>query len=726
MAKPFKIFLWIVGGFFALIAVAAVALTLIFNPNDYKDDAAKAARENTGRELEIKGDIKLTLFPWLGASVAGVTLGNAKGFGPEPFAQVAEMNVGVKLMPLLFKHRVEVAKVRVDGLTLNLSKAADGTSNWADLSKEEKPEAPGPQEPAAHGGPPMELSVGGVEIKNATFSYTDKQSGSAYKVANLSVETGAIELSQPIDVVIGFIVNSAKPALESEVKIAFTALSNLDTKVHEIKDLKVDTTSKGAAVPGGSQKASLRGSARYDGGKGTFVFSDGVLEAAGLVINAAISGRGLGEKDDKAEGGKEEEEEGPVLSGSLTSNTFNPRQVAKAFGIELPPSSDAAALTQAQFSLKYEADANNARFDKIGLKLDKTTASGIAGIRNFSAPQILFNLKADHFDADAYMAPAAEGAKAADGGKAQDFKKTEIPVDAIDAFSGSGTIDLDALKLKGMSLTNISIKINAPKGQAKTEEMTALLYGGKITQSARVTHNSPWHYDMKVGLDAVNSAPLLKDLVGKSYLSGLGNFNLNVSSGGTTVGAFLQALSGSVGSSFKDGAVEGFNLDQTLAKAKAMYKGEPEPEASGPKRTEFKDLKAAGKIVNGVLDTDTLDVKGSWYQLGGDGKVNLVDQTLDYVLSPAVSGDKYKDLQGAKIPIRVSGSWYDPKVKVDLAGVLKGKAKEEIHKQEEKVKEKAKSKLGDFLKKHTEPKPAPEPAPTEQPKTEPAPTEQQQ
>jgi AsmA protein len=242
--------------------------------------------------------------------------------------------------------------------------------------------------------------------------------------------------------------------------------------------------------------------------------------------------------------------------------------------------------------------------------------------------------------------------------------------------------------------------------------MTASLYGGKITQSATFTHHSPAHYDLKLGLDAINSAPMLKDLLGKSYLSGLGNFNLNVSSGGATVGDILKALSGAVGTSFKDGAVEGFNLKETVARAQALYANQPMP-ADSPNRTEFKDLKATGKIVDGILDTDTLDVKGSWYQLGGDGKVNLVEQTVDYILYPTISGgdEKLKQLQGTKIPIKVSGSWFAPSVKVDVNSMLKGRANEEVQKQQEKLKEKAQQKFGDFLRKKLgEPAPAQQPA----------------
>ena len=697
MAKPFKVLLWIFGAFLALIAVAALAVTMLFDPNDYKGRISGAVKDSTGREFAINGKIGLSLFPWLGVDVADIVMGNAEGFGPQPFMKVGSANVGIKLMPLLFARRVEVRKITVDGVELNLAKAKDGTTNWADFSKEEKkPEAEKPApEPK---GPPVALMVGGLDVQHVTVSYTDAQTGAAYKVADLSVQTGAVELNKPLDVTIAFLAHSAKPQLDSDVKIAFTALANVDTKVYELKDLKVDTTSKGPAVPGGSQTASIRAAMRYDGAQGAFALSDAVLEAAGLKLDAAIQGSELNG-------------EAPKFSGKLSSNTFNPKELAKSFGAELPPTADPKALTAASFSANYSGDASNAKLDGIQLKLDQTTATGWATVRNFADPVIQFALKADQFDADRYMAPAAkETPKAGEGGK-EDFKKIPIPVDALDAVNASGTFELGSLKASKLQFTNAKVTLDAPKGKVKTQEMSASLYGGKIAQSARITPGPTPHYDIKLGLDNVNSGGLEQDLIGKTLLSGLGNFKLDISSSGGTVGDVLKSLDGVVASGFRNGALEGFSLDHTLASAKALYAREPVPEATGPKRTPFSDLKGAGKITDGVLETETLDVKGEGFALGGDGKINLVDQTLDYVLAPTLSGEKYKDLQGLKLPIKVSGSWYAPKVKVDVAGALKGKVKEELKKEEVKAKEKAKSKLSDFLNKKLAPKPAPAPAP---------------
>ncbi len=116
------------------VAIVALAITvaLLIDPNDYKDEIIAAVKENTGRELRIEGDLKLSLFPWLGLETGGIELANAPGFGEQPFARVAAAGVRVKVLPLLQRELV-VDSVTLDGLVLNLMRNRAGTTNWQDL-----------------------------------------------------------------------------------------------------------------------------------------------------------------------------------------------------------------------------------------------------------------------------------------------------------------------------------------------------------------------------------------------------------------------------------------------------------------------------------------------------------------------------------------------------------------------------------------------------------------
>ena len=81
MKKTLKILAIVFGGLLALLIVLAVALTLLFDPNDYKRDIIKLVKDKTGRELTIEGKLGWSFFPWIGIETGRLARSNAPGFG---------------------------------------------------------------------------------------------------------------------------------------------------------------------------------------------------------------------------------------------------------------------------------------------------------------------------------------------------------------------------------------------------------------------------------------------------------------------------------------------------------------------------------------------------------------------------------------------------------------------------------------------------------------------
>src|SRR4030088_2358398 len=100
------------GALLALVVVGAVTLLLFVDPNRYRGDIERVAKEHSARVLVIHGKLELKIFPWLALSVHDVQLSNPPGFGAQPntgrpFMTVQNASIGVKLLPLLGK-RLEV------------------------------------------------------------------------------------------------------------------------------------------------------------------------------------------------------------------------------------------------------------------------------------------------------------------------------------------------------------------------------------------------------------------------------------------------------------------------------------------------------------------------------------------------------------------------------------------------------------------------------------------
>src|SRR5260221_4359414 len=99
-------------GLLLLVVAAAVYLALFFDPNAHKAELQRLVQERTGRALELPGELKLKLFPWVAIETGRATLGNAAGFGAEPMVEIEHARLGLKLLPLLHR-QVEVAAGRL-------------------------------------------------------------------------------------------------------------------------------------------------------------------------------------------------------------------------------------------------------------------------------------------------------------------------------------------------------------------------------------------------------------------------------------------------------------------------------------------------------------------------------------------------------------------------------------------------------------------------------------
>jgi AsmA protein len=128
MKKLLKILAGVIAVVVVLVVVATVALSTLVDPQEIKDQLSERVKAQTGRQLTIPGEVELSVFPWLGATIGAVKLGNAAGFSSPVFASSSKIDVRVKLMPL-FSRRVEMDTVTVHGLALHLERNGKGANN---------------------------------------------------------------------------------------------------------------------------------------------------------------------------------------------------------------------------------------------------------------------------------------------------------------------------------------------------------------------------------------------------------------------------------------------------------------------------------------------------------------------------------------------------------------------------------------------------------------------
>jgi len=267
MKRVIKVLLWVVAIAMAVLVLAAVGVSRYFDPNDYKGQIASLVRDRTGRELRMEGDLSLTFFPWLGVEVQEVELADAPGFGPQPFARVARVQVRVKLLPLV-KRRVEMDTVVVHGLVLHLIKDTQGHGNWEDLAAAAGA-PPAAEAPSKDGGgtpPAAAIALGGLDVRDAQLVWEDQGARSRYALTELNLHTGALRLDGPVDVTLACDVESSVPALTGHVDLAVTVATagSADLGRQTVRLSTLDVTAvvpEGGAVGG---RAELHGALDID------------------------------------------------------------------------------------------------------------------------------------------------------------------------------------------------------------------------------------------------------------------------------------------------------------------------------------------------------------------------------------------------------------------------------------------------------------------------------
>ena len=281
MKRLLKLIVWLVGGVVSLLVVAVVVVPLLFDPNDHKQRIAEQIEQHTGLPVRIDGDIKLTVFPWLGVELGRVELGQAPGFTGDAFARTASMQVRVKLLPLLSK-QIEMDTVTIAGLELHLARNAEGHGNWEPLLGA----AAGGAEPSSGsgaGGPPpvAVLAIGGLDLQNAALTWDDALTGQSYKVSALDLRTGALDLSRPVDLTLEFQVSGGTPALAGTVSLNTAALVDPQAQTLRATGLTLSGNFSQSGPLGGPLTVKLSGDLGADGARQT-------LSVSGMALDASV------------------------------------------------------------------------------------------------------------------------------------------------------------------------------------------------------------------------------------------------------------------------------------------------------------------------------------------------------------------------------------------------------------------------------------------------------
>ena len=607
-------------GLVALIAVLALVLPAVVPSSAYRAQVEDAAQSALNRTVSLDGELSFSLLPRLEVQAANVRIANLDGYGDADFAEMAQMRVAVKLIPL-FSGRVEIVEFVLVDPVIRLEQRGGG-NNWTFAALEDAA-APSPASGASGafirqpGALPIETSFGDVRIENASISWSD------------GVERREIT------------------GLDLAVR-----LDSVDSPVH----LSGSLNAGGQPLTFDADLGSLRG--LFEGQETSLS-----LALGGDLITASFDGR-IPAGEDFA------------VDGYVETAIASLRDLAAFAGTQLPPGEQLGNFDAAG-ALIYTPE--RITLDDASITLDAITGTGnlnvdLSGLR----PDISGQLAIPILDVTPYL-PATDETAASNGdGALAPWSAAPIDLAGLHMIDADIRITSDQLKFQDIEITNSLLRLRIVRGRLSANLNRFSLYGG--SGSARIVANGRGNrasYSLHAQLESLDALGFLTAATGFDRLRGTGGMNLEMLASGNSPSDLMDSLSGTGNFGFLDGAIVGVNIAETIRTVEASIASRTLPTSFGSgEETDFSSLAGSFTITGGQVANRDLLLLSPLLRVDGAGGVDLGNQTLDYRLrAGAIASlqgqDGERDMQGIIVPIRLRGRFDDISVGIDTQAVTR-------------------------------------------------------
>jgi AsmA protein len=375
-----------------------VGAAYVFHNQDmghYRDRIQQLMLDRTGRDLQIRGDIKAILFPGIGLSLRDVWVANAAGFEADSFAEIEHARVRLDWLPLLGGD-ISIKSLELRGAHLNLQRDEEGRSNWDDLMQqtslvEARSDENVLQEIEAAAPVAGLLSVGELVIAGGQINWNDRQNARQAQLQNLALQSGSVSLLRPFDLAVQF--DAVPSSGEFTTSLSAHAEVELDLQQNRFHlDLaKLDTTTNMADRPTSHLSSSLAGKMVAD-------MAEQTLELDSLVGT-------LADMPFRGELYIAQVLTAPALFGELQADGIDGANLLVDLGVRMPRGFDGNLLRDASIDTRLQYSAGEFSLSGLVFESGGITLRGELLASNLAtSPIYSASVRSERFDARPWAA----------------------------------------------------------------------------------------------------------------------------------------------------------------------------------------------------------------------------------------------------------------------------------------------------------------------------------
>ena len=650
--SPRRILLWTGAAVLGVVALAAAALAVFvatFDANRYKPQAVDWVKSRYDRTLVIDGPIGLSVVPRLALSVKGVSL--SEPGRADLFAQIAEADVALELMPLL-RGEVRASRITARGVNGVYTRNAAGKSSVDDLLGGDAGTSAAQPADKPTGLP--DIDIAGIDLQDATLRVNDDMAGTAGTLVIASLKAGRIAMGVETPLDLKARIDFTQPAVQGDIaastRVRLTAPeagAAVQTAGLAIGETKLSFSGTAAGVRFGKAEVAFAGT--------TQVAAERRIDVQKLRLALDVTPSGLAAQSIALEG---------TASGS-------PKQLAwNLVGKWSAPGNAGPVSTSGSFA--PDSGVVNAKVQLGSLDVDALKKAGSA-----------VNVAASPTTKGASASSSAVAASSAPSSAAGD-----IPIDLSVAAALKGTVDatLGTLIANGIRFSDMRVVLKGDGRTLDAAPFAAKVWGGQISGSAKVQPAAN-RVQLVAAATGIRIEQAMKDVSGRDTVHGTGRLDLDIATTGKTVNQFKQQLAGKASVQLRDAAVKGFNLAALGRQAKAALAQTRDAveKAKATEQTDFSEITASFAIANGVARSSDLAAKSPYLRVTGDGALDIARSRIDYTAFVTVTdtskgqgGAELAVLEGVRVPVRLTGPLDAVEYQVQWSAVGTGIAKEAV------------------------------------------------
>lgn len=392
------------------------------------------------------------------------------------------------------------------------------------------------------------------------------------------------------------------------------------------------------------------------------------------------------------------------FDGIIKTTHPKPTKVFSAMGLDYRPKGPIAAMDLG-FNLK--SDGKTHEVTNISGTLDKTTLAGVATITTGGAKTgISANLQAGDLNIEHFLPregktkksasfrqrlrrglkpgvvlasmgvntyePVAELAQASRANRR--WSRDVIGLSVLNTINADVTLTAKSIRYAKHKLTNADVHATVANGVLNADRIKGKIYGGPVSGTAKVRAKGAPTMDVKLNLNDLNVAQVMKAVAGQKGVKGALKFNMAFTANGNSQAKLVSSLNGKGGLSItgldvKQGG-KGSALSGVVGLVAAM--NQFSQLGAGAKSSGLADVNTRFRIKKGVAQLREAAITSAMGSGNAEGSIDIAAWAMDISGLLTVEPNLVTSLLSKgrigrqEVPFKLKGVLDDPKVKIGV------------------------------------------------------------